>query len=218
MSMDVNLEAPQERPRRKRERYPPTERGVRVRANRNKAQERALVARGRARAVVWNWTCDIFERARARAKGEDPHGLAIQCTRKAVCEEIERLRREPGYRWLRETLTLWSCTRGRGTAGVMVAHSRGIGGYREADARGEVESTLTGLYSPSPWTRLQRGRSGRRWRARDAPGSSRTTGMGARWCDAGRAGRMSATSNVIENCEVDRGIGNERGKNSASSP
>ena len=36
-------------------------------------------------------------------------------------------------------------TRGPWTAGLMVAHSRGEGEYRGADA-GEVEATLTGLY------------------------------------------------------------------------
>jgi len=41
-------------------------------------------------------------------------------------------------------------TRGRGTAGLVVAHSLGEGGYRSPDGGGEVETTLTGLY---PWGR-----------------------------------------------------------------
>ena len=41
-------------------------------------------------------------------------------------------------------------TRGRGTAGLVVAHSRGEGGYRSPNGGGEVETTLTGLY---PWGR-----------------------------------------------------------------
>ena len=41
-------------------------------------------------------------------------------------------------------------TRGRGTAGLVVAHSLGEGGYRSPNGEGEVESTLTGLY---PWGR-----------------------------------------------------------------
>ena len=36
--------------------------------------------------------------------------------------------------------------RGRGTAGVAVAHSRGEGGYRGRSGDGEVESVLTGVY------------------------------------------------------------------------
>ena len=39
---------------------------------------------------------------------------------------------------------------GRGTAGLVVAHSLGEGGYRSPNGEGEVESTLTGLY---PWSR-----------------------------------------------------------------
>ena len=41
-------------------------------------------------------------------------------------------------------------TRGRGTAGVVVSHSLGEGGYRSPSGDGEVESALTGLY---PWGR-----------------------------------------------------------------
>ena len=41
-------------------------------------------------------------------------------------------------------------TRGRGTAGLVVAHSLGEGGYRSPRGEGEVETTLTGLY---PWGR-----------------------------------------------------------------
>ena len=41
-------------------------------------------------------------------------------------------------------------TRGRGTAGLVVAHSLGEGGFRSPNGGGEVESTLTGLY---PWGR-----------------------------------------------------------------
>ena len=41
-------------------------------------------------------------------------------------------------------------TRGRGTAGLVVAHSLGEGGYRSQNGGGEVETTLTGLY---PWGR-----------------------------------------------------------------
>ena len=37
-------------------------------------------------------------------------------------------------------------TRGRGTAGLAVVHSRGEGGYRSPAGHGNVESTLTGLY------------------------------------------------------------------------
>ena len=39
---------------------------------------------------------------------------------------------------------------GRGSAGLMVAHSLGEGGYRSPNGGGEMESTLTGLY---PWGR-----------------------------------------------------------------
>ena len=41
-------------------------------------------------------------------------------------------------------------TRGRGTAGLVVAHSLGEGGFRSPNGGGAVESTLTGLY---PWGR-----------------------------------------------------------------
>ena len=41
-------------------------------------------------------------------------------------------------------------TRGRGTAGLVVAHSLGEGGYRSPNGGGEVETTLTGVY---PWGR-----------------------------------------------------------------
>ena len=41
---------------------------------------------------------------------------------------------------------------GRGTAGLVVAHSLGEGGYRSPNGEGEVESTLTGLY---PWGRYE---------------------------------------------------------------
>ena len=41
-------------------------------------------------------------------------------------------------------------TRGRGTAGLVVAHSLGEGGYRSPNGGGGVETTLTGLY---PWGR-----------------------------------------------------------------
>ena len=41
-------------------------------------------------------------------------------------------------------------TRGRGTAGLVVTHSLGEGGYRSPNGGGEVESSLTGLY---PWGR-----------------------------------------------------------------
>ena len=37
-------------------------------------------------------------------------------------------------------------TRERATAGLLVSHSRGEGGYRSPRSRGEVESTLTGVY------------------------------------------------------------------------
>ena len=39
---------------------------------------------------------------------------------------------------------------GRGSAGVILSHSRGEGGYRSEAGDGEVESTLTGVY---PWGR-----------------------------------------------------------------
>ena len=38
-------------------------------------------------------------------------------------------------------------TREFGMVGMMLGHSRGAGGYRSPSAEGEVESTLTGLYS-----------------------------------------------------------------------
>ena len=41
-------------------------------------------------------------------------------------------------------------TRGRGTAGLVVAHSLGEGGFRSPDGGGAVESALTGIY---PWGR-----------------------------------------------------------------
>ena len=41
-------------------------------------------------------------------------------------------------------------TRGRGTAGLVVAHSLGEGGYRSENGGGEIESALTGVY---PWGR-----------------------------------------------------------------
>ena len=37
-------------------------------------------------------------------------------------------------------------TRGRGTAGLAVAHSRGEGGYRSLEGNGSVSATLTGIY------------------------------------------------------------------------
>ena len=43
----------------------------------------------------------------------------------------------------------WS--RGRATAGVMVSHSRGEGGYGSSEGGGEVESTLSGLYPYGRW-------------------------------------------------------------------
>ena len=43
-------------------------------------------------------------------------------------------------------------TRGRGTAGLALAHSRGDGAYRSSSGAGEVEGTLTGLY---PWGRYE---------------------------------------------------------------
>ena len=92
-------------------RYPPTERGVRVRIYPFEDQETVLIAKCRARAIIWNWTCDVFDRTRAKALGEDPRGLAIKCTQSAVGAEIERLRRDPASGWLRKTLTLWSCKR-----------------------------------------------------------------------------------------------------------
>ena len=70
-----------EPPPRKRERYPPTERGVRVRIYLDAEQVHALTARG----------------------------LAIECTRAAPGAEVERIRRTPGYEWLRRTLPLWLC-------------------------------------------------------------------------------------------------------------
>ena len=94
-----------------RKRYPPTERGVRVRIYPFEDQETALIAKCRARAIIWNWTCDVFDRTRAKALDEHPRGLAIKCTQSAVGAEIERLRRDPAYGWLRKTLTLWSCKR-----------------------------------------------------------------------------------------------------------
>ena len=94
-----------------RKRYPPTERGVRVRIYPFEDQETMLVAKCRARAIIWNWTCDVFDRTRAKALDEHPRGLAIKCTQSAVGAEIERLRRDPAYGWLRKTLTLWSCKR-----------------------------------------------------------------------------------------------------------
>ena len=39
-------------------------------------------------------------------------------------------------------------TRGRATAGLMLSHSRGEGGYRSAQGGGAIESSVTGLY---PW-------------------------------------------------------------------
>ena len=41
-------------------------------------------------------------------------------------------------------------TLGRGTAGLVLSHSRGEGGYRSPAGNGAVESTLTGVY---PWGR-----------------------------------------------------------------
>ena len=92
---EMNASKPSQR---KRKSYPPTERGVRVRAYPNSEKEQALIARCRVRAIIWNWCCDVFDRARARSKGEDEtYGLSIQCTRKEMCEEIERLRRNPNH-------------------------------------------------------------------------------------------------------------------------
>ena len=44
----------------------------------------------------------------------------------------------------------WS--HGRGTIGLLLAHSRGEGDYRSPGGNGEVGSTVTGLY---PYGRLQ---------------------------------------------------------------
>ena len=41
-------------------------------------------------------------------------------------------------------------TLGRGTAGLVLSHARGEGGYRSPQGNGEVASTLTGIY---PWGR-----------------------------------------------------------------
>ncbi len=46
--------------------------------------------------------------------------------------------------------------RERSTLGLMVAHSRGAGGYRSPQAQGEVESTLTGLYPYGRWSLSER--------------------------------------------------------------
>ena len=43
-------------------------------------------------------------------------------------------------------------TVGRGSAGLILSHSRGEGGYRSGAGGGEVESTLTGIY---PWGRYR---------------------------------------------------------------
>ncbi|MCY3755286.1 MAG: hypothetical protein OXG99_14520, partial [Alphaproteobacteria bacterium] len=43
-------------------------------------------------------------------------------------------------------------TRGRGTAGLVVAHSLGEGGYRSENGGGGIESALTGVY---PWGRYE---------------------------------------------------------------
>ena len=57
-----------------RKRYPPTERGVRVRVYPFEDQETVLIAKCRARAIIWNWTCDVFDRTRAKALPEANDG------------------------------------------------------------------------------------------------------------------------------------------------
>ena len=51
-------------------------------------------------------------------------------------------------------------TRGRGTAGLVLSHSRGNGGYSSPGGSGDIESALTGLY---PWGRFALSRSVEVW-------------------------------------------------------
>ncbi len=47
-------------------------------------------------------------------------------------------------------------TRGRGTAGLLVSHSEGEGGWRSPVGSGEVESSLTGVYPYGRWQASER--------------------------------------------------------------
>ena len=51
-------------------------------------------------------------------------------------------------------------TRGRGTAGLVLSHSRGNGGYSSPGGSGDIESALNGLY---PWGRFALSRSVEVW-------------------------------------------------------
>ena len=51
-------------------------------------------------------------------------------------------------------------TRGRGTAGLVLSHSQGTGGYSSPGGSGDIESSLTGLY---PWGRFALSRSVEVW-------------------------------------------------------
>ena len=75
-------------------------------------------------------------------------------------------------------------TRGPGTAGVLVSHSEGEGGYRSPDGSGEVSSTLTGLY---PYGR---------WRASESLSFWGTAGYGAGTLTLEPAGRPSIEADM----------------------
>ena len=75
-------------------------------------------------------------------------------------------------------------TRGRGTAGVLVSHSEGEGGYRSPDGSGEVFSSLTGLY---PYGR---------WRSSESLSFWGTVGYGAGTLTLEPAGRPSIEADM----------------------
>ena len=98
--------------KRPRKKYPPVERGVRVRAYPSCEQEETLRALCFARAMLWNCVCDVFERDGARRRGDvnGAGGLLIECSRKAIAAEIARVRHDPRYAWL-SVLCVWTCNR-----------------------------------------------------------------------------------------------------------
>ena len=126
-----------------RPKYPPTERGVRVRFYPNAKQAEWLSVRCMARATLWNLIVDVFERSYARHKGEPAGGLTIKCNRAALEAETLRHRGTEQGRWLR-ALSVWTCKRVVGQA--FAARSRTFEGTARHPRRHPVRATGGGTW------------------------------------------------------------------------
>ena len=148
--------------------HPAPNSAVRFRFYPTDAQKAKLLTKTQARATLRNWIVDVFDRSYARHLGNEEAraGLTLECTPKALFDEIKRVRKAGGHQWLRR-LSVWSCDQVLDQ--LFEARKRAFEGKGRHPRRRPVRAN-----GPGTWSTYYNGRNGDRYyrpeRTKDADG------------------------------------------------